>query len=437
MRLVTSGGAGPATACNVGWRVTETPWVAFLDDDVRVSRDWRSRLAEDLAGVPSRVAGVQGRIIVPVPGRRRPTDWERNTQGLADANWITADMAYRRDALAEAGGFDERFPRAFREDADLALRLRADGWQLRRGRRCTVHPVRPASPWVSLRSQAGNADDALMRVLHGPGWHERAEAPWGRPSHVLIAGALLAAAALAAAGRLRAARAATAVALGGTAQFAVMRITPGPKTAREIATMTVTSVVIPELACWHWLRGRIRAHGARPWPHVRAVLFDRDGTLIRDVPYNGDPGRVEPVAGADEAVRAARRHGIARGLLSRADAEAVNASVEKLLGPFDAVRLCPHGESEGCGCRKPAPGMVLAVAAELGVAPHECVVVGDIGADVAAARAAGARGVLVPTPQISPAELSGVRVAGDLAEAVRMITGESPMAPVWPGGRDE
>ena len=256
-------------------------------------------------------------------------------------------------------------------------------------------------------------------------------------SHVLIAGALLAAAALAAAGRLRAARAATAVALGGTAQFAVMRITPGPKTAREIATMTVTSVVIPELACWHWLRGRIRAHGARPWPHVRAVLFDRDGTLIRDVPYNGDPGRVEPVAGADEAVRAARRHGIARGLLSRADAEAVNASVEKLLGPFDAVRLCPHGESEGCGCRKPAPGMVLAVAAELGVAPDECVVVGDIGADVAAARAAGARGVLVPTPQISPAELSGVRVAGDLAEAVRMITGESPMAPVWPGGRDE
>lgn len=115
VRLVTSGGAGPAAACNVGWRVTETPWVAFLDDDVRVSRDWRSRLAEDLAGVPSRVTGVQGRIIVPVPGKRRPTDWERNTQGLADANWITADMAYRRDALAEAGGFDERFPRAFRQ----------------------------------------------------------------------------------------------------------------------------------------------------------------------------------------------------------------------------------------------------------------------------------------------------------------------------------
>jgi HAD superfamily hydrolase (TIGR01662 family) len=443
LHVVTSGGVGPAAARNAGWRVTSTPWVAFLDDDVRVSGNWRSRLAEDLAGLPPDVAGVQGQIVVPVPGGRRPTDWERNTLGLASAKWITADMAYRRAALAEAGGFDERFPRAFREDADLALRLRTDGWQLRRGQRRTVHPVRPASPWASLRSQAGNADDALMRTLHGAAWHERAEAPRGRPSHVIIAAALLAAAGLAAARQPRAARAATAVALAGTAQFAVTRITPGPKTAREIAIMTATSLVIPELACWHWLRGRIRAHGARPWPRIRAVLFDRDGTLIRDVPYNGDPGLVEPLPGAAAAVRAARRHGlavamitnqsgIARGLLSRADAEAVNARVAQLLGPFDAVRLCPHGESDGCGCRKPAPGMVLAAAADLGVAPHECVVIGDIGSDVAAARAAGARGVLVPTAQTRPAERAGVRVAGDLAEAVRMITGEIPLVPIWP-----
>jgi histidinol-phosphate phosphatase family protein len=448
LHVVTSGGAGPAAARNAGWQATSTPWVAFLDDDVRVSADWRSRLAEDLAGLPPRVAGVQGRIVVPVPCGRRPTDWERNTLGLAGASWITADMAYRRAALAEAGGFDERFPRAFREDADLALRLRADGWLLRRGRRQTVHPVRPASPWVSLRSQAGNADDALMRALHGAGWRERAEAPRGRPSHVLITGALLAAAGLAAARRPRAGRGAAAVALGGIAQFAVTRIMPGPKTAREIATMTATSLVIPELACWHWLRGRIRARGARPWPRVRAVLFDRDGTLIRDVPYNGDPALVEPVPGAAAAVRAARRHGlavgmitnqsgIARGLLSLADAEAVNARVARLLGSFDTVRLCPHGEDEGCGCRKPAPGMVLAAAADLGVAPHECVVVGDIGADVAAARAAGARGVLVPTPRTRAAERAGVRVAGDLAEAVGMLTGTIPLAPMWPNEAGE
>ena len=60
--------------------------------------------------------------MVPLPTDRRPTDWERNTAGLAGASWITADMAYRRTALEAVNGFDERFPRAYREDADLALR---------------------------------------------------------------------------------------------------------------------------------------------------------------------------------------------------------------------------------------------------------------------------------------------------------------------------
>ncbi|HEX2314969.1 MAG TPA: glycosyltransferase, partial [Thermomonospora sp.] len=192
--VVASGGMGPAGARNLGWRCTTTPWVAFLDDDVRVSGDWCERLAEDLAAQPPEVAGVQGRIEVPVPEGRRPTDWERGTAGLATARWITADMAYRRAALAESGGFDERFPRAFREDADLALRLERDGWRLVRGERRTVHPVRPASWWVSVRQQAGNADDALMRAVHGPGWHERAgETPGRRDRHLAITAAGLAA----------------------------------------------------------------------------------------------------------------------------------------------------------------------------------------------------------------------------------------------------
>ena len=77
-------------------------------------------------------------------------------------------MAYRRAALESVHGFDERFPRAFREDADLAApgpgrRLAAEP----RAARTTTHPVRPADRWVSVRVQAGNADDALMRALHG------------------------------------------------------------------------------------------------------------------------------------------------------------------------------------------------------------------------------------------------------------------------------
>jgi histidinol-phosphate phosphatase family protein len=443
-RVVTAGGRGPAAARNRGWRRTSAPWVVFLDDDVRVRPDWRARLVADLAGRPARVGGVQGRIHVPLPEGRRPTDWERGTAGLAEARWITADMAYRRAALVECGGFDERFPRAFREDADIALRVRDGGWLLERGERTTTHPVRPASAWISVRTQAGNADDALMRALHGPDWYERAgEVPGRRSRHLAITAAELAAAGLAATGRRRLALAAAAGALAGVAEFAAARIRPGPRTPREVAVMTATSLVIPPVAGWHWLRGLVAARSAGPWPPpVRAVLFDRDGTLVHDVPYNGDPEKVEPVPGAKEALDLARRSGlrvgvitnqsaIARGFATDAEVAAVNARITELLGPFDTWRQCPHGEDDGCDCRKPAPGLVLQAAADLGVAPEECLVVGDIGSDVAAARAAGARSVLIPTPQTRPEETAGVRRAAGLEEAVRYALAGGAGTAIW------
>jgi HAD superfamily hydrolase (TIGR01662 family) len=52
--------------------------------------------------------------------------------------------------------------------------------------------------------------------------------------------------------------------------------------------------------------------------------------------------------------------GIGRGLLTRAQVDAVNARVAELLGPFDTWQLCPHAPEEDCACRKPRPGMVLA-----------------------------------------------------------------------------
>jgi histidinol-phosphate phosphatase family protein len=166
---------------------------------------------------------------------------------------------------------------------------------------------------------------------------------------------------------------------------------------------------------------------------VRAVLFDRDGTLVEDVPYNGDPDAVRPVEGAAEAVRRLRgtgirvgvvsnQSGVARGLLTTDDVEAVNARVDELVGPFDTWQFCPHGPDDACGCRKPGPGLVHAAARALGVRPEECVVVGDIGSDVLAARAAGARGVLVPTPVTRAEEVATAPyVATSLAEAVDLV----------------
>lgn len=183
-------------------------------------------------------------------------------------------------------------------------------------------------------------------------------------------------------------------------------------------------------------------------PAPRAVLFDRDGTLVEDVPYNGDPERVRPVAGAREALALLRERGIrtgvvsnqsgvARGLLRAADVVRVNARVDALLGPFDDWAVCPHGPDDGCSCRKPAPGLVLAAAGRLGVPVGNCVVVGDIGADIEAARRAGTYGVLVPTPVTRPEEIAAApHVAPDLLTAVRgLLAGEHATAavPAVPG----
>jgi D-glycero-D-manno-heptose 1,7-bisphosphate phosphatase len=165
------------------------------------------------------------------------------------------------------------------------------------------------------------------------------------------------------------------------------------------------------------------------------VLLDRDGTVVVDVPFNGDPAAVAPMPTARAALDLLRRSGvptaivsnqsgIARGLLTPAQVDAVNARVAELLGPFDAIVYCPHGPDDGCGCRKPRPGLIERAAGLLGVAPSACAVIGDIGADVDAAAAAGARGVLVPTERTRPEEVAAApEVAPDLLAAVELLLG--------------
>ncbi|MGS2620194.1 HAD-IIIA family hydrolase, partial [Micromonospora sp. LZ34] len=163
------------------------------------------------------------------------------------------------------------------------------------------------------------------------------------------------------------------------------------------------------------------------------MLLDRDGTLVEDVPFNGDPEKVRPVSGARVALdrlRAAglklavvtNQSGLARGFFTEGQMWAVHARIEELLGRFDAWLVCPHDDGDGCGCRKPAPGLVWAAAAQLGTTPGRCVVVGDIGRDVTAGLAAGACGILVPTPVTRPEEVAAAaHTAVDLPAAVEQI----------------
>lgn len=262
-RVMRTGGKGPAAARNAGWRAASSEWIAFLDDDVEPPSDWKDRLVKDLGELPAEVAGTQARIKVPLPADRKPTDWERGTAGLMTSLWITADMAYRRTVLEQTGGFDERFPRAYREDAELALRVQAAGYKIVTGERETLHPVRESDFFASLRAQRGNADDALMRRLLGPGWRPKIGGHPGRLRwHAATTTAAAASVVFGLIGWRKAALLAGTAWAGLTAHFAYQRIAPGPATLDEVARMVITSVAIPPAACAHRLRGELRVRRA-------------------------------------------------------------------------------------------------------------------------------------------------------------------------------
>ncbi|EYT56336.1 haloacid dehalogenase [Leucobacter sp. UCD-THU] len=169
---------------------------------------------------------------------------------------------------------------------------------------------------------------------------------------------------------------------------------------------------------------------------IAAVFFDRDGTLVEDVPYNAEPERVRSLPTVADTLDELRelgirvgvisnQSGIGRGLLTSDQVREVDRRVNALLGPFDVWRICPHAPDDGCACRKPQPGMILSAAEQLGIDPSRIVMIGDIGADIEAARAAGARAVLVPTPQTLPEEVAAAPlVARTVREAVALLVPE-------------
>ena len=174
--LRPEGTRGPAAARNRGWRAARAPVVAFTDDDTVPDADW---LRYGVVAMSVDRAAVWGRIVVPTSAV--PTDHEKTTQGLEQAEFVTANCFVRRDALEAVGGFDERFKRAWREDADLYFSLmRRYGTVAHVAAAVVVHPVREA-PWgVSVRQQANMFFDALLYKKHPQQYREviRRLPPW-------------------------------------------------------------------------------------------------------------------------------------------------------------------------------------------------------------------------------------------------------------------
>lgn len=146
---------------------------------------------------------------------------------------------------------------------------------------------------------------------------------------------------------------------------------------------------------------------------MKLLILDRDGVINQDsdayiksvdewVPI---PGSIEAIAALSKAgwtvAVATNQSGIARGYYSLATLDAMHDRLRELVaekgGAVGSILYCPHGPDAGCECRKPRPGMLLALAEHYDTSLDDVWFVGDSRSDLAAAVAAGARPVLVKT----------------------------------------
>jgi D-glycero-D-manno-heptose 1,7-bisphosphate phosphatase len=179
----------------------------------------------------------------------------------------------------------------------------------------------------------------------------------------------------------------------------------------------------------------------------RAVFLDRDGTIVEDLGFLHEPGKVKLLPGAADAIRRLNEHGylvivvsnqsgIARGLYTAADYTAVQRRLGELLMAHDAhldgSYFCPHyPEITGpCDCRKPGPKLFKEAQAALDIDFRRSWWVGDRLSDVQPAFTLGGHGILVATGEGNlhqgQARASGVMVVADLASAADEIVRLKP-----------
>jgi D-glycero-D-manno-heptose 1,7-bisphosphate phosphatase len=178
---------------------------------------------------------------------------------------------------------------------------------------------------------------------------------------------------------------------------------------------------------------------------VRLVILDRDGVINRESPaFVRSPAQWHPLPGSLEAIArlyhagwtvavATNQSGVGRGLLTLQTLEQIHARMAEALAAHGArlaqIAYCPHLPEEGCACRKPRPGLLYEIAARQGVSLANVPVIGDSLRDLEAARAAGARPMLVRSGNGAYTEASlppdwRVAVVDDLSAAADLLLAE-------------
>ncbi|MBU0717513.1 MAG: HAD family hydrolase [Planctomycetes bacterium] len=178
-----------------------------------------------------------------------------------------------------------------------------------------------------------------------------------------------------------------------------------------------------------------------------AVFLDRDGTIIDDRSYIGDPAQVKLLPGSADAIRrfsesgyavvvVSNQSGIARGFFSEEDLSAVHARVEELLkaqgATLDGAYYCPYLDGpeavveayrQASELRKPEPGMLFQAARDMDIDLSRSWMIGDSASDVAAGRAAGCRTILLDsTGEVGETVADRAEhVVASLAEAAEIV----------------
>ena len=190
------------------------------------------------------------------------------------------------------------------------------------------------------------------------------------------------------------------------------------------------------------------------------VFLDRDGTLNPDPGYIRSPDQFELFPGVAQAlaklVQAGARlivvtnqSGVARGLFSIGDLEAIHAKLTRLLeeagAPLDALYVCPHHPDDACTCRKPNTGLIDQAVRERTVDLSRSYLIGDKVSDVELAKRVGSRSILVTTGAVIPQQVEGLKASGlapdwvvsSFDEAAEWVLWDARRHPVGMGGHQE
>lgn len=179
----------------------------------------------------------------------------------------------------------------------------------------------------------------------------------------------------------------------------------------------------------------------------KAVLLDRDGTIMRDVHYCRRSEDVELLPRAASGLRLlsdsgfilaviTNQSGVARGYFTEAMLGKIHEAMQaKLLEAgvrIDAIYYCPHHPDDGCECRKPKPELANRAIKNLGIEVSQSFVIGDRLMDIELARAIGCRGIMIngeyTAIELKDSGISPDFIATDIESAAKWIIRKSRLS---------